>query len=74
MWTMCMRTHINHRDDDTTSLCEGSHSAVKALVRARGSEKQRIDKLIYFLLRVVAETYSYRDVRALHSMLLSIVT
>jgi hypothetical protein len=65
-----MRHDINHRDDNTTSLCEGSHSAVKALVRASGSECQRVDKLVFFLLRVVAETYSYRDVRKHHSKLL----
>lgn len=68
-----MRTHINHRDDNTTSLCEGSHSAIKALLRAQGSEVQRVDKLIYFLLRVVAETYSYRDVRKHHSALLQLL-
>ena len=70
MWTMTLRELINHRDDNTTSLAEGSHSAVKALLRASGSEVQRVDKLIYFLLRVVAETYSYHDVRKNHSVFL----
>ena len=58
-----MRTDINHRDDDTTSICEGFHSAAKALLRAEGRENQRVDRLVYFLLNVVAEMMSYRDVR-----------
>ena len=59
---MCMRTDFNYRDDDATSLCEGSHSAFKGLFCAEGSEAQRVEKLIYFLCGVVAETYYNRHV------------
>lgn len=58
---MCMRRRINHRDDNTTSHCEGYHSAIKGHIRSRGSENLRLDKLVHFLLTVVSEMYTYRN-------------
>lgn len=67
MWAMCMRRHINHRDDNTTSHCEGYHSAIKGHIRARGSENMRLDKLVHFLLTVVSVMYTYRRLVAFDS-------
>lgn len=54
-WTLCMRKGVNHRDDNTTGICEGFHSAIKGVARASGSEKMRLDQLIYWLTVRVAE-------------------
>jgi hypothetical protein len=63
LWAKCLRKGINHRDDDTTAICEGFHSVIKSLLRATGGEGQRVDKLIYFLLNTVSEMFTYREVR-----------
>jgi hypothetical protein len=63
MWAVCLRMDVNHRDDDTTSICEGFHSALKGLIRSLGSESLRLDRLLYYLLRFVAEVNVHRDAR-----------
>ena len=70
MWVTCLRTDINHCDDDTTALAEGCHSVLKSLLRAAGGEGLRVDSLIHFLLEKITEVYVYRDVRRHHSALL----
>ena len=55
LWTLCMRKGVNHRDDNTTGICEGFHSAIKGVARASGSEKMRLDQLIYWLTVRVTE-------------------
>jgi hypothetical protein len=51
-----LRTGINHRDDDTTAICEGFYSVIKSLLRATEGEGQRVDKLIYFLLNTLSDS------------------
>jgi hypothetical protein len=63
IWAVCFRSGVNHRDDNTTSLCEGYHSAVKGTLRAQGGEAIRVDRLIHYLLTFVAQTYVHQDVR-----------
>lgn len=63
---MCLRTRVNHRDDDTTAICEGYHSFAKSLLRGSGGEALRIDKLSRFLFETVDEMYAYRKVRLRH--------
>jgi hypothetical protein len=54
---------VNHRDDDTTFICGGFHSALKSLIRSLGSESLRLDGLLHFLLRFVAQVNVHRDTR-----------
>lgn len=57
LWVLWFREFVNHGDDNTTAHCEGYHNAIKALLRAAGSEALRVDKLIYFLLTTVLKKY-----------------
>lgn len=61
LWAVCLRSDINHRDDNTTALCEGYHHALKSLMRELTGEGQRVDKFIHFLLDYFAEQYTFRD-------------
>jgi hypothetical protein len=54
MWAVCFRMAVNQQDDDTTSICEGFHSALKSLIRSFGSENLRLDRLLHDLLRFLA--------------------
>jgi hypothetical protein len=63
-----LRAGVNHRDDNTTSLCEGYHSALKGAIRAKGGESIRLDRLIHHLLTFVAQTFVDKDIRR-HSRL-----
>lgn len=63
MWAVCFRAGVNHRDDNTTSLCEGYHSALKGVIRAQGGEAVRLDRLIHHLLTFVAQAFVDKDVR-----------
>jgi hypothetical protein len=47
MWAVCLRM-VNHRDDDTTSICKGFYSALKSLIRSLGSKSLRPDRLLHF--------------------------
>ena len=64
MWAKNLRANVNHRQDDTTGICEGSHSSVKSLLDATGGEAQRVD---HFLLHTVEELHTFEDVRAHYS-------
>lgn len=57
-----MRKGFNHRGDNTTSLCEGYHSAIKSFVRAQGGENVRVDRLIHHLLHFMADCNTHKDV------------
>lgn len=69
MWVAALRSGVNHRDDDTTAICEGFHSVVKSLLRSSGGEALRVDKLIHFLLDFVDEMFAFREVRRRHGAL-----
>jgi hypothetical protein len=63
IWAVCFRSGVNHPDHNTTSLCEGYHSVVKATLRAQGGKAIRLDHLHHYLLACVAQTYVHKDVR-----------
>jgi hypothetical protein len=63
MWVVCLRAGVNHRDDETTELCEGGHCALKAVIRAQGGESVRLDRLIHHLLTFVAQPFVDKDIR-----------
>jgi hypothetical protein len=62
MWATCMKTHVNHHDQNTTSIAEGWHSSVKSWIRSQGSENSRLDWLIHFLLIWIGDSNLHKDV------------
>jgi hypothetical protein len=63
MWVVTLRDGVNHRGDNTTSICEGYHAAVKGPLRGTSGESLRLDRLIHHLLTFVAATYVDKDIR-----------
>jgi hypothetical protein len=63
MWCTTFREHVNHRDQDTTSIAEGYHSSMKSWARSLGSENLRIDRLVHFLLDKIASLSDFKDSR-----------
>ena len=63
MFVLHFRANVNHKDDKTTSICEGYHGAIKRVIRAGMGEHLRLDRFINFLLSFVEEIFIYRCVR-----------
>jgi hypothetical protein len=53
---------VNHRVENTTSLSGGYQSLVKSFIRGQGSEKMRLDRIIYNLWNFVADANKHKDV------------
>jgi hypothetical protein len=65
MWAICFREKVNHGDDNTTSICEGYHSALKQVLRAEFTEGLRVDRFIHHLFEFVAAEFVHRSIVSL---------
>lgn len=66
MFCTAFRANVNHKDDATTSTCEGYHSSMKGYLRSTTQEHLKVDSALGFLETKVAEMLIYRTDILLH--------